>query len=184
MRFFSLVRIAVLALAIIGFTTAANATPITFQMVGTAYGTIGATTFSDALVTLTGTGDTSNIVSGIYGFAYAEPITTTVTIQGVGTATITDPTEIFSTAMPIQFNPSTRLLPYVIIGRTDDPPALDSFIDLTDQGTFSASLQPVPEPPVCSSSAAASPRSIVDRAAAGEPDAARLPTSSLLRRPN
>jgi hypothetical protein len=201
MRSVSLVRAATLALVITGFSTAAHATPITFQLSGTASGTIGGTTFTDALVTLTGTGDTADIVS-LFGFAFAAPITTAVTIQGVGTATITDPTEILSTALPVEIDEGAPILPYVIIGRIDVPPALDSFtgigavgsaallgynlgtsigpitgaggigfprlcgtighdpclgttlgtlsftsnFDLTDESTFSASLQPVPEP--------------------------------------
>lgn len=200
MRLSSLVRAATLALVTIGFATAAHADPITYQISATASGTIGATNFSNALVTLTGTGNTANIVS-IFGFAFAAPITTTVTIQGVGTATITDPTEILSTAIPIDFG--AGLFPDVIFGRIDTPPALDSLtgigaigsnallgynlatsigpitaspggigfpqlcgtpghdpclsttlgtlrfnsnIDSGGQGTFTATLQPVPEP--------------------------------------
>jgi hypothetical protein len=76
--------------------------------------------------TLTGTGDTANIVSE-YGFAFAEPLTTTLAIEGIGTATITDPTEIFSSVLSLVIDPSLPNLPYVVMGRIDHPPALDSF---------------------------------------------------------
>ena len=202
MRLSSLVRASTLALVLIGFTTAAQADPITYQISSIASGTIGGTSFSNVLVTLTGAGNTANIVS-LFGFAFAEPITTTVTIPGIGTATITDPTEIFSTAIPVVIETGFPNVPYVIIGRIDNPPALDSLtgiggvgsaallgynlatpigpittspggiefilpcsvpghdpclsttmgllsftsaISPTTQGTFSAALQPVPEP--------------------------------------
>jgi len=200
MRLPSLIRAVTLALVLTGISTAAYADPITFQFSGTASGTIGGTNFSNALVTLNGTGNTNNIVS-IFGFAFAAPITTTVTIQGVGTATITDPTEILSSVIPVSIG--GNLLPFVILGRVDAPPALDSLTGIgaigsnavlgynlatsigpitaspggigfivpcgvpgsdpclstslgtlsftsnignTSQGTFTATLQPVPEP--------------------------------------
>jgi hypothetical protein len=112
--------------ALLGWVTPVQAGPITYQMSSTASGKIGAISFADALVTLTGTGDTANIVP-ISGFAaFAEPLTTTVTIQGVGTATITDPTEILSTVISLVPTTGFPDLPYVLFGRTDLPPALDS----------------------------------------------------------
>jgi PEP-CTERM motif len=201
MRLPSLLRGATLALVIAGFATAAYAGPITYQISSTASGTIGGTTFTNALVTLTGTGDTNNIVS-VFGFAFAAPITTTVTIQGIGTATINDPTEILSSVIPVTIG-NLPTLPLVILGRVDSPPALESFTGIavignagllgynlatsfgpittipgsigfivpcgvagsdpclstslgtlsftsnlipTSQGTFSATVQPVPEP--------------------------------------
>jgi hypothetical protein len=126
MRFVSLVRVVILALVIVGFTTTAQATPITYQISGNVSGKIGATLFNDALVTLTGTGDTANIAD-VFGFAFAEPLTMTVAIQGIGTATITDPSGIWSFPVPVILSPGAPALPAIVMGRIDNPPALDGF---------------------------------------------------------
>src|SRR5438874_1837668 len=65
------------------------ANPITYtdQVIGS--GKLGATTFTDALVTVTFTGDTSNVIpgSGFVDFIITVG-TATVNVQGVGTATL------------------------------------------------------------------------------------------------
>jgi hypothetical protein len=100
-----------------------HAGPITYEISGVASGKIGATTFTSASVELTGIGDTANVTSLFSGVIFANPFSTfTVTIGGVGTATVTDLSEIW--AFPAPSGLST--VPVVVIGRVDHPPALDS----------------------------------------------------------
>jgi hypothetical protein len=72
---------------------AASAGPITFTETQSGIGSLGGTSFNNALVTIVLTSDTSTITgSGIfYDIGPA-----TVTVAGVGTATFTDTMEVFS----------------------------------------------------------------------------------------
>ena len=109
--------------AIVLSAASANATGITYEISGVASGTIGATTFTNASVELTGIGDTASVTSLFSGLIFGNPFSMlTVTIGGVGTATVTDPSEIW--AIPTPSGLST--VPVVVIGRVDKPPALDS----------------------------------------------------------
>lgn len=72
----------------------AQAASITFTETQNGIGSLGGTSFNDALVTLTLTGNTSNITnpsSGIYDLIG----TATVSVAGVGSATFTDSIEVF-----------------------------------------------------------------------------------------
>jgi hypothetical protein len=71
-----------------GLTSTGRAGPITYTQTFTASGTLGTQSFTDAMVTITGTGDTANIVAS--GANYFNSVTATVTIAGIGTANITD----------------------------------------------------------------------------------------------
>lgn len=134
MRLLSLVRPAALAVALFGSVSVAQAAPITYEISGIASGTVGASIFTDALVEVTVTGDTANIVS--LGSAFANPSSAmSVTIAGVGTAAVTNPSAIYSSATPISFEPGFPVLPYVIIATLDNPPALDSFTGLAVLGS-------------------------------------------------
>jgi hypothetical protein len=145
----SLVRMGVLVLALIGFTTGAQAAPITYEISGIASGMIGGSPFIDALVTVLVTGDTTNVVTEDFGgsfcCAFVNVGATTVTIAGIGTATVTgseeagvspNPTAIYSFPDPISVGPGFPALPTVIIGTLDSPPATDSFTGLA----FAASM--------------------------------------------
>jgi len=115
--------VAPLVVAMLSFAPNAHATPITYDISGVASGRIGATTFSSASVELTAIGNTANVTSLFSGTIFGNPFNTfTVTIGGVGTATITDLSEIW--AFPAPSGQST--VPVVVIGRVDKPPALDS----------------------------------------------------------
>jgi hypothetical protein len=110
---------------ILSFPANAHATPITYEISSVASGRIGGTAFNNAEVDLIATGNTANattlVVSGLTIFA--NPFSNfTVTIGGVGTAAITDASEIWS--IPVVGPPLTA--PTVIFGRIDSPPALDS----------------------------------------------------------
>jgi hypothetical protein len=116
--------LAVTALAAFGWVIPAQATPITYEISGMATGQIGAKPFNGVEVDLIGSGDTTNVTSFLVsGLAvFANPFSKlTVTIGGVGTATITDPSEIWAVATP---NPAN--IPLVVMGRIDAPPALNS----------------------------------------------------------
>lgn len=117
-------------------TSNAQAAPIIYEVFSVASGKIGATTFTTAQIGLMGTGDTANVVSltdpSIPFPIFANPLSTlTITIGGVGTATIADPPGIWSFPDLIPgFNP----VPLVILGRIDHPPALDSFTGIGGVG--------------------------------------------------
>ena len=51
-------------MALIGFAAIVEAGPITYVESGIASGTIGGSTFTNALVQVTAIGDTANVVSG------------------------------------------------------------------------------------------------------------------------
>ena len=127
----SAARVAALVMVVsAGFAKAAPAAPITFQMSGVNSGQIGGTSFTNKLITVTATADTADIET-VFGFALAAPLlTTTVTIEGVGTATVTDPMMIFSSIIAVDICGGCPVLPYVVMGRIDSPPALDSFTGL------------------------------------------------------
>jgi len=85
------------ALVAIGiFSGAAWAGPITYTDMATASGTIGGTPFTNALVTVMLTGNTSNVAFGPVPFNafLMNPGAATINIAGRGTATFTDLVEI------------------------------------------------------------------------------------------
>jgi PEP-CTERM motif len=73
-----------LSLAVIG-----TATPITYIEQATASGTIGTLTFTDALLSLTFTGSTTNVTGGA-GFFSIDATDTVLNIGGIGLSTVTD----------------------------------------------------------------------------------------------
>lgn len=107
------------------FATAAQASTIRYELTGTGTGKIGNTAFNGANIDMVAIGDTDNIVSfsgGGFTF-YANPFSTfSITIGGVGTATILDISELFTIPQPV---PGFTTVPGVIFSRTDNPPALD-----------------------------------------------------------
>lgn len=86
-KFHSSVLAGTLALLVGG--ASAVAAPITYTETGTGSGSLGANAFTRATVTITFSGDTAN-VSGGTGFFTNQPITATVSISGIATATFTD----------------------------------------------------------------------------------------------
>jgi hypothetical protein len=82
-----------MAVAILGLMVCAaeraDATQITYTDQGTISGSLGASAFTNALVTVSFTGDTANVTGGL-GFWSNSVGTATVTVAGVGTATFTD----------------------------------------------------------------------------------------------
>jgi hypothetical protein len=76
-----------------------QASPISYSLTTTVSGTLGGTPFTDALVTVTLTGDTANVTPGPVPFADVvyNPGSATVNVSGFATATFTDSIVIFST---------------------------------------------------------------------------------------
>lgn len=69
----------------------AHAGPITYNLHVNVTGTIGTTSFTQASAVISQTGDTSAIFA-VNNFVYNDSGTSTITIQGIGTATILDST--------------------------------------------------------------------------------------------
>ena len=89
------------ALAFFGSVTqvGVQADPITYALTTTASGTLGASPFTDAPITLVFTGNTSNITAGSAAHAgtLSELGSGIVIISGLGAATLTDPSFMAST---------------------------------------------------------------------------------------
>ena len=91
-------RLAGLA-ALIGLWTGATgrveAETITYMESTVASGTLGLQSFTDAMVALTFVGDTTNVTNPS-PLLYVNSVgTATVTVAGIGTATFTDPIQVF-----------------------------------------------------------------------------------------
>lgn len=72
----------------------AGAEPITYTEQQTGSGSLGSTSFTNALVTIVLTGDTTAITGGS-GFFSDVGTSATVTVSGIGTANFTDPMQVF-----------------------------------------------------------------------------------------
>ena len=134
---------AALSLTLVGFAgQQANAAPITYQFSGTGSGAIGGMLFTDALVLFTGTADTDDVVTLSFmdlTFYAVALDSLTVNIAGIGTATVTDPTEVFDFPQAI-IDPDGEIppLPGLVLGRVDNPPDLGGFTGMA--AVFSNSL--------------------------------------------
>jgi hypothetical protein len=116
--------LAALAVTTVAFASSAQATPIHYELTGTASGRIGNKQFTDASIDLVAAGDTTTVqtLTGMGFTFYANPFSTfTITIGGIGTATITDISELFTVPQPV---PGFTTVPGVIFARTDNPPDL------------------------------------------------------------
>jgi hypothetical protein len=118
----------------------AKADPITYKLTGTGSGTIGGLPFTDALVTVTLTGNTSNVTSVALfpGPNWLVNVgTTTINIPGIGLANVTDATAMYSSVVPFAGAPTFGLpvLPYVLLGQLDHPPATNSQTSIAGMGS-------------------------------------------------
>lgn len=143
MRMRSIFASTVLALTLVGFAVQqVDAAPITYKFSGSGSGAIGGTPFTDALVVFTGTADTGDVETfSLMGFTfYAVGLDQLkVNIAGIGTATVTDPAEVFGIPQAV-VDPGGQIppLPGLILGRIDNPPDLDGFTGMA--AVFSNSL--------------------------------------------
>jgi hypothetical protein len=139
MRPRSLIQYVLLVVTLLGCVASADASPIVYTESGFASGTIGGSNFTNALVKVTASGDTTNVVSFTDGVitVYANLSSlTTVTIAGIGTATVSDANAVYSFPTAVDIDPSNGfpVLPYVVIATLDSPPALDGFTGIGAEG--------------------------------------------------
>jgi hypothetical protein len=84
-----------LFVALIG-TSFSSAETITLTESAIATGSLNGNGFTDALLTLTASGDTSNVVNNVSGLFNLPNLTVSLNIAGVGTATVTSGGHFFS----------------------------------------------------------------------------------------
>jgi hypothetical protein len=107
----------ILAAALFCSFTQAQASPISYSLTTTASGTLGGTSFTNALLTVTLTGDTANVTPGPVPFTdvLENPGIATVSVSGFATATFTDSIVIVSTLNDVALlggGPAVLLLDY------------------------------------------------------------------------
>jgi PEP-CTERM motif len=115
-------------IVLLGFASPTPAVPIAYQVSALASGMLGGSSFTNALVTLRLTADTSNVVAASPGVANVG--TATVSVAGLGTGTITDAIAAFSTVAAIVPDVGFPLLTYVAISILDHPPSVATNLDL------------------------------------------------------
>jgi hypothetical protein len=94
---------------------------ITYTETATGSGSLGGTAFTDAMVTVTGTGDTANVTSS--GGVFSNFITVTVTVAGIaGTATFTDSIRVFDVPVATGAGFEDFTLMGDILGTISSPP--------------------------------------------------------------
>lgn len=99
-----------LGMAFAAFGVSALAAPITYTISGAGTGTVGATAFTNAAYTISVVGDTTAITGGP---VFSNVVTGTMTIAGIGTATISEPIRVFNNQTNTAFGvgrPSADLL--------------------------------------------------------------------------
>ena len=118
--------VAATTLLLLSFAIPVSAGPISYAITGVASGKLGSTSFSNASVTVTLSSDTSTVVAHPLNSpdvtapnTLVNQGTATVTISGIGTVNVTEPTAIYSTVTPV---PQFGAIPYVLIATLDDPP--------------------------------------------------------------
>ena len=125
-----------LALALVASAVQVEAAPITYEFSGIGSGAIGGQSFTDALVVFTGTADTGDVITlpfpGVTFYAVGLD-NLIVTIDGIGTATVTDLTKIVAIPQALQ-DPQLPPFPGVFLARINDP----SEVTDMDRGIFMA----------------------------------------------
>jgi len=96
----SLKQSAMTVLIGLAWAAAAVAAPITYISTGTGSGSIGGTPFTDAAFTITGQADTDDLASCGGSCREINHLSTSITIAGVGTFTITSPLRTFLNNTP------------------------------------------------------------------------------------
>jgi len=84
-------------LALFAFPLAGRADSVTYTVSATSTGTLGTSSFTDALVTVTATGDTSNVYfnGGFSGYEN-DLVSGEVTVEGLGSFAFTDAVHVFA----------------------------------------------------------------------------------------
>lgn len=135
----NLAKVLVLALTgiwLLGFPNSAAASPIVYTVSGNASGTIGGLPFSNVLINVSIFSDTTT-VQPVPGFPplVANVGTTFIGITGIGLSLVTDPTLVFASVIPIEIDDDFPIIPVVVIGTIDNPPAVDSFTGIGAVGS-------------------------------------------------
>jgi hypothetical protein len=102
----------------LGWAAPTQASPITYTETSIASGTLGGTPFTDALVTVTLVGDTSDVFQVIPGL-FGNIGTPTLNIAGLGSATFNDPNGYVAYAGPAGDADAT--FPFFIIAQASVP---------------------------------------------------------------
>jgi hypothetical protein len=126
-------------IGVLGWAAPTKGATITYTLESTASGSLGGTDFTDALVTVTLTGDTSEVFEPDplnFPGALFNVGTATVTIEGLEPAIFTDPNGYVAATGPA-FPDADLPLPWFILAQFDDSTG-DSFTHIL--GIFDASL--------------------------------------------
>jgi hypothetical protein len=129
-------RLGFTCLTFVALLIQGQASPITFTIATTATGTLGASQFTNASVTLTLKGDTSAVTAGpgLLSSYLIDSGTTTLTIGGLGSASFTDSIEIVSSFnSPTFFGQAPTV---VIVDTTNGGPGNPTGILQTISPTF------------------------------------------------
>ena len=130
---------AICALALgAGFAVPAHAVPIEYMQTATATGTLDGTAFTNALVTITVTGDTAVAPSGGTPQIYSLP-GATVTVAGVGSDTLLD-SGVFVNQAPLNragfYDSTANFIILATINNAFNTYALNTGIGPTSGGSF------------------------------------------------
>jgi hypothetical protein len=90
-----MIRSALAAAALVLAAASATAAPITYRTTATATGTLGGTPFTDALVTITGIGDTTSVTC-VVDYCETGTLDAMVSVAGIGTADFTIDVRLFA----------------------------------------------------------------------------------------
>jgi hypothetical protein len=134
------VLIAALAMiAVLGWAAPTHAAAITYTISSTASGSLGATPFTNALVTVALTADTSGVTEPAPGLFFNVG-TATLTVAGLGTATLNDPDGYAAVLFPQSIFPDCPCFAIFDDG-THFPASGTAILGLADAGLAGYDLQ-------------------------------------------
>jgi len=132
---------AVIAIALLMCGSSAHADTITFTETVTLSGSLDGTSFTNALVTFTVVGDTSNSSNGGSGSVYRLPGVTTVNVAGVGTDTLSDASTGAADNQTLGLAGVSDFTTHLGLVFTVDPSAFDTYFLTTSIGPVSGSSE-------------------------------------------
>jgi PEP-CTERM motif len=111
-----LVLVLMVMAGLVGRAAPTEASPITYTETSFGSGTLGLNTFTNALITLTLTGDTSGVApSAVYPSLLLNSGSATITIDGIGTATLNSPDGYAAVAAPFNLETGTPPAGFAIV---------------------------------------------------------------------
>jgi len=136
----SSMKIAVLSAGIALWSTGVHATPITYTESATVSGTLGGTPFSNAMITITGTGDTTGVFNDGNFRNNLSPVS--FSISGDGSGTFTDAIQVFDNPT---FSPTAAAgFDDITLGQ---PSILDTFDSAFGAYNLTTAIGPITGPP-------------------------------------